>query len=123
MYDVAVLGGGNAALCAAITARKRGLSVLIVEAAPIAFRGGNSRHTRNMRTMHEGPLDVLTDASAPATDGPGVKVDWECTVGIENAVRVAKNDVTKRLYVLTSDATANASPPAESDGLPARRGA
>ena len=35
-----------------------------------------------------------------------MKVDWECTVGIENAVRVAKNDATKRLYVLTSDATA-----------------
>ncbi|HVF64317.1 MAG TPA: FAD-dependent tricarballylate dehydrogenase TcuA, partial [Casimicrobiaceae bacterium] len=25
-------------------------------------RGGNSRHTRNMRTMHDAPLDVLTDA-------------------------------------------------------------
>ena len=62
LYDLLILGGGNAALCAAITARKRGLSVLIVEAAPRPFRGGNSRHTRNMRTMHERPLDVLTDA-------------------------------------------------------------
>jgi tricarballylate dehydrogenase len=62
IYDLLVLGGGNAALCAAITARRAGLSVLIVESAPIPFRGGNSRHTRNMRTMHAGPLDVLTDA-------------------------------------------------------------
>ena len=61
-YDVLVIGGGNAALCAAITARGRGLDVLVVESAPIHFRGGNSRHTRNMRTMHEGPLDALTDA-------------------------------------------------------------
>ena len=61
-YDLLVLGGGNAALCAAITARSHGLSVLIVEAAPIDFRGGNSRHTRNMRTMHEGPLPPLTEA-------------------------------------------------------------
>jgi tricarballylate dehydrogenase len=62
VYDVLVLGGGNAALCAAITARERGASVLMLESAPVPFRGGNSRHTRNMRTMHAGPLDVLTDA-------------------------------------------------------------
>jgi tricarballylate dehydrogenase len=61
-YDLLILGGGNAALCAALTARRAGSSVLLVEAAPIAFRGGNSRHTRNMRTMHAGPLDVLSDA-------------------------------------------------------------
>ena len=36
--------------------------MLLVESAPIHFRGGNSRHTRNMRTMHDGPLDVLTGA-------------------------------------------------------------
>jgi tricarballylate dehydrogenase len=61
-YDLLVLGGGNAALCAAITARQMGLTVLIVEAAPVHFRGGNSRHTRNLRAMHTGPLDTLTDA-------------------------------------------------------------
>jgi tricarballylate dehydrogenase len=61
-YDVLVLGGGNAALCAAITAREAGATVLVLEAAPFVMRGGNSRHTRNMRTMHSGPLDVLTDA-------------------------------------------------------------
>src|SRR5258705_12989801 len=61
-YDLLVLGGGNAGLCAAITAARARLSVLIVESAPIDFRGGNSRHTRNMRTMHAGPLDVLSDA-------------------------------------------------------------
>ncbi len=61
-YDVLVLGGGNAALCAALAARGAGASVLVVECAPPEFRGGNSRHTRNMRTMHAGPLEVLTDA-------------------------------------------------------------
>ena len=61
-YDLLVLGGGNAALCSAITAREAGLSVLVVESAPVPFRGGNSRHTRNMRTMHAGPLAPLTGA-------------------------------------------------------------
>ncbi len=61
-YDVLVVGGGNAALCAAITARRAGASVLIVESAPKAFRGGNSRHTRNFRSMHDAPTNVLTEA-------------------------------------------------------------
>ena len=61
-WDVLVAGGGNAALCAAITAREAGLSVLLVECAPETMRGGNSRHTRNMRTMHAGPLPPLTGA-------------------------------------------------------------
>ncbi len=60
-YDVLVAGGGNAALCAAITARQHGASVLLIEHAPRAFRGGNSRHTRNLRAMHQGPKGPLTE--------------------------------------------------------------
>ena len=62
LYDVAVLGGGNAALCAALAAAGRGARVIVVERAPRDFRGGNSRHTRNLRCMHAAPTDVLTDA-------------------------------------------------------------
>ena len=57
-----VIGGGNAALCAALTAREAGASVLLLEAAPQDWRGGNSGHTRNLRCMHDAPQDVLTDA-------------------------------------------------------------
>ena len=58
--DIAVIGGGNAALCAAISAAERGARVLILEAAPKPYRGGNSRHTRNFRCMHTGPIGPLT---------------------------------------------------------------
>jgi len=60
--DVLVIGGGNAALCAAITAAEAGARVQILETAPKPYRGGNSRHTRNFRCMHGGPLGPLTDS-------------------------------------------------------------
>ena len=61
-FDVLVAGGGNAALCAAIEAAEKGRSVLVCEAAPKGFRGGNSRHVRNHRAAHDAPTDVLTGA-------------------------------------------------------------
>lgn len=61
-FDVAVLGGGNAALCAAIAASELGVRVLLVESSPRARRGGNSRLTRNIRVMHDGPAGPLPDS-------------------------------------------------------------
>ena len=60
--DVLVIGGGNAALCAALMACEAGASVLLLEAAPREWRGGNSAHTRNLRCMHDAPQDVLVEA-------------------------------------------------------------
>lgn len=62
MLDVLVIGGGNAALCAALMAREAGASVLVLESAPREWRGGNSQHTRNLRCMHDAPQDVLTES-------------------------------------------------------------
>src|SRR6185437_10635894 len=59
-FDVLVIGGGNAALCAAISAARRGASVLVLEGAPKFYRGGNTRHTRNMRCAHDAATDILT---------------------------------------------------------------
>ncbi|MFG1215470.1 FAD-dependent tricarballylate dehydrogenase TcuA [Xanthobacter flavus] len=58
--DVLVIGGGNAGLCAAISARRSGASVLVVEAAPKFYRGGNTRHTRNMRCAHDSATKILS---------------------------------------------------------------
>ncbi len=60
VYDVLVIGGGNAALCAAITARLGGGEVILIEASPKDVRGGNSRHTRNIRYIHPEKNSFLT---------------------------------------------------------------
>ena len=62
MIDILIAGGGNSALCAALTAREAGASVLVLETSPKAWRGGNSQHTRNVRCAHDAPEDVLTEA-------------------------------------------------------------
>jgi tricarballylate dehydrogenase len=59
-YDVLVVGGGNAGLCAAITARRLGARVLVIESAIKDFRGGNSRHTRDIRYMHKAATEYVT---------------------------------------------------------------
>lgn len=51
-WDVVVVGGGNAAVASAIAADERGARVLILERAPRQMRGGNTRHTRNVRCIH-----------------------------------------------------------------------
>ena len=60
--EVVVAGGGNAALCAAITAREQGAAVTLFESAPRNMRGGNTRHTRNLRASHIGPLETLEES-------------------------------------------------------------
>lgn len=62
--EVLVVGGGNAALSAALAARESGSRVALLECAPREYRGGNSRHTRNLRCMHDAPTAVLTETYA-----------------------------------------------------------
>ena len=53
------IGGGNAALCAALAARESGAGVLVLECAPLAERGGNSRFTAGaMRVAYDGVDDL-----------------------------------------------------------------
>src|ERR1700748_1595980 len=59
-FDMLVIGGGNGALCGAVSARRAGASVLVLEGAPKFYRGGNTRHTRNMRCAHDAATDILT---------------------------------------------------------------
>jgi tricarballylate dehydrogenase len=68
-FDVIVVGAGNAALCAAISAKEQGAArVLMLEKAPIEERGGNSLFTAGgFRFIHNGldnlRSDILDDLS------------------------------------------------------------
>jgi tricarballylate dehydrogenase len=60
LHDVVVVGGGNAALCAAISATEQGARVLLLERAPFEQRGGNSRYTDGkVRFAYDGPEDII----------------------------------------------------------------
>ncbi|HET6153967.1 MAG TPA: FAD-dependent tricarballylate dehydrogenase TcuA [Marmoricola sp.] len=59
-YDVVVVGAGNAALCAALSAHDEGARVLVLEVAPKAERGGNTAFTAGaMRFAYEGVDEIL----------------------------------------------------------------
>ena len=74
-WDVIIVGGGNAALCSAITAAENGAKVLLLERAPEKERGGNSTFTEGlMRFVYNGADDIrklcpdLTDAEMASAD-------------------------------------------------------
>ena len=57
--DVIVVGAGNAALCAALSAREQGGRVLVLEKAPEHLRGGNSYFTGGgFRFPYQGLEDI-----------------------------------------------------------------
>src|SRR5688572_1035731 len=76
MYDVVVVGKGNAALCAAISARDKGATVAMLEAAPIDESGGNSRFAGGvMRFAYSKVEDLQQITEIP--DEEAKNTDWD----------------------------------------------
>ena len=88
-YDVVVVGKGNAALCAALTARDAGVSVAMLEAAAVDESGGNSRFAGGVMRFAYSTVEELqkviddfeVDASpatpARVTAAPADRRGWE----------------------------------------------
>src|SRR6185312_12610110 len=77
-----------AALCAAITAARAGCRVIVIEGAPEFYRGGNTRHTRNLRCSHDG--------TAPTMTGPYAESEF-----LDDLYRVTGGQTTEALAKLT----------------------
>ena len=74
--DVIVVGAGNAALCAAISAHEHGAKVAILEAAPAESRGGNSRFTGGAYRFAYNGIEDLQQICTDMTDQEINDVDY-----------------------------------------------
>ncbi len=75
-YDVVVVGKGNAALCAALAARDRGVTVAMLEAASPDESGGNSRFAGGVMRFAYDSVDDLRKL-IDITDEEARNTDWE----------------------------------------------
>ncbi len=70
IWDVIIVGAGNAALCAALSAAEQGAKVLVLEKATLEDRGGNSTFTAGgFRFCHNGVEDLRSDILDDMTEG------------------------------------------------------
>ena len=75
-YDVIAVGGGNAALCAALSAREHGAKVLVLERAPEDQRGGNSAYTGGgFRMVHHG-VETVRSVVPDLSEGEIANTDF-----------------------------------------------
>jgi tricarballylate dehydrogenase len=74
--DVIIVGGGNAALCAALSASERGARVMVLERAPGDQRGGNSAYTGGgFRMVHDG-VETVRSVVPDLSEGEIVNTDF-----------------------------------------------
>lgn len=93
---VVVVGGGLAALCAALAARQAGADVVLLEQATDALRGGNTRHSRNLRLAHAMPGRLM----------PGSYTVEEFAADLSRAGRGAGDLAVQHLVAAGSDGLA-----------------
>ena len=96
-FDVIVIGAGHAGLTAAICAAESGASVCVLEVSPKNVRGGNSKHTRNLRPMHESALHPLEGS-------------YGFDEYMDDLLRVTDGETNQALATLTLEASANSVP-------------
>ncbi len=76
-YDVVVAGAGNAALCAALSAREGGARVLVLEKAPAHLRGGNSYFTGGLFRVPFDSIDDLEELTGEISPAERARIEIE----------------------------------------------
>jgi len=74
--DVLVIGAGNAACCAALSAREAGARVTMIEAAPKDARGGNSAYTGGAFRFPFTSIDQLLELSPDLAEMDLSKIEF-----------------------------------------------
>lgn len=94
-YDVIVVGAGNAALCAALSAQEQGARVLVLEKASEEDRGGNSTFTAGgFRFVHNGVDDLRTDVLTDLSEAEATSMfvpPWTAETYLDDLMRVTEN--------------------------------
>src|SRR5436190_1328730 len=75
-YDVIVVGAGNAALCAALAAAERVKKILVLERAPEAESGGNSRYTAGLMRIAYGGVEDLKKVMPDLSEAEIARTDF-----------------------------------------------
>lgn len=101
-WDVIVVGAGNAAICAALSAKEQGSNVLVLEKAPFDERGGNSLFTAGgFRFVHDGlddlRTDILDDMSQAEVDQVGNLPPHSKQKYIDDIMRVTEDNADEEL--------------------------
>jgi tricarballylate dehydrogenase len=101
-YDVIIVGAGNAATCAALSAKEQGARVLMLEKAPVEERGGNSLFTAGgFRFVHNGLEDLRTDILDDLSEGEVASIGNLPTHSkqkyIDDVMRVTENNADEEL--------------------------
>jgi tricarballylate dehydrogenase len=105
-HDVVVVGAGNAAFSAAITAREAGASVLVLEKAPFELRGGNTRFTGGLYRIALDGLDAvheLIPSLTEADDGTFVMEPYDADAYYDDVVRLSDGWCDPTLIRMTVD--------------------
>ena len=76
--DVAIVGAGNAAMCAALAAREHGPSVVVLERATEDEAGGNTRFTAGAIRFAYNGVDDLRELMPDLTEEEIARTDFGC---------------------------------------------
>ena len=94
-YDVIVVGAGNAALCAALSAQEQGAKVLVLEKASEEERGGNSTFTAGgFRFVHDGVDDLRSDVLVDLSDAEAKQMyvpPFTAEIYMDDLMKVTEN--------------------------------